>query len=172
MTGPRATTPGPAATAPPTTGAARPAGSRSPSRGEKVGGEWKVWLIVNFAWCLLQIGLLTKLDTLNNNNICHHGWTDLQSGVVGKLYLSKDLLSLSAVSTSHGQTFEVDIKGIFYCYFWISDLDQRSLDNTQLDLYKYLLEPWRDLFIVSLWIIHQTIYQAKKRIQFKWSSFL
>lgn len=39
MTDPRATTPGPAATAPPTTGAARPAESRRHGRGGKVGGE-------------------------------------------------------------------------------------------------------------------------------------
>ena len=38
MTGQRATTRGPAATARPTTGAARRAGSRSHSRREKVGG--------------------------------------------------------------------------------------------------------------------------------------
>ena len=65
MTDPRAMTRGQAATARPTTGAARRARSR---RRRKVGEKF-----VNrqFAWCLLQIGLLTKLDTLNNNNICH-----------------------------------------------------------------------------------------------------
>ena len=77
MTGPRAMTRAPAATAPPTTGAARLVRS---SRRRKVGEKF-----VNrqFAWCLLQIGLLTKLDTLNNNNICHQRTDEhWQSGVV------------------------------------------------------------------------------------------
>ena len=81
MTGPRATTRGPAATARPTTGAARPVRSRRRKVGEKFVNR-------QFAWCLLQIGLLTKLDTLNNNNICH------QRMNIGSQELSRETLSL------------------------------------------------------------------------------
>ena len=30
------------------------------------------------------------------------------------------------------------------------------------NLYKYFYEPWRDLYIVSIWIIYQTIYQEQR----------
>ena len=32
----------------------------------------------------------------------------------------------------------------------------------QHNLYKYFYEPWRDLYIVSIWIIYQTIYQEQR----------
>ena len=81
MTGPPAMTRAQAATARPTTGAARPARSRRIKVGEKFVNR-------QFAWCLLQIGLLTKLDTLNNNNICH------QRMNIGSQELSRKTLSL------------------------------------------------------------------------------